>query len=190
MDPFSAVIGGAQAAAYTLSIVKSLTELRNALQNGRGYLRNEREGIQQLQHIIIRLLPNDDKAPDPRFERLLQSINVTVDSLLILFQQHKRLQLIALLIIRRAEVNESFAVLERKKNTLILYLTAQNSNDLASLKTSMLSQPERALEISQYFESVPKVNMITTSHFLALRIIPGLDRRIYISFVISISPMS
>ena len=136
MDVFSAFVCSAQAFQYALSIVKSLFELRNALKVGGGYLRDEQAGVIHLREIIIQLIPKDKTRLDPDFESHLKSIDIAVSSLLRLLQQQKRLQVVILLVIRRAEVRESFAVLERKKATLNLYLTAQNTAAIASLTSS------------------------------------------------------
>ncbi len=55
MEGFSAFVCSAQALTYALSVVKSLTELRNALKYGRGYLRDEQAGVIHLQEIVIQL---------------------------------------------------------------------------------------------------------------------------------------
>ncbi|KAL9041248.1 MAG: hypothetical protein Q9214_004173, partial [Letrouitia sp. 1 TL-2023] len=73
------------------------------------------------------------------FESHLKSISAAVSRLLRLFQQQTRLQVAVLLVIRQAEVHDYFALLERKKATLNLYLTAQNTAAIASLTTSALS---------------------------------------------------
>lgn len=104
---------------------------------GPDFLHDEQASVSHLEEIIIQLIPKDETRLDPGLGSLLQSIKTTVDTLLALFKHQKRRQLVVLLVLRRAEVNESFASLERKKNTSILYLTAQNSAAIASLKTEL-----------------------------------------------------
>ena len=135
MDGFSAFVCGAQAFQYALSVVKSLSELRNALKYGGGYLRDEQAGVIHLREIIIQLIPEDKRGLDPGFQSHLKSIDTAVSSLLRLLRQQRRLQVAVLLVIRRAEVQDSFALLERKKTTLNLYLTAQNTAAITSLMT-------------------------------------------------------
>jgi len=160
MEGFSAFVCSAQALTYALSVVKSLTELRNALKYGRGYLRDEQAGVIHLQEIVIQLIPKDATRLDPGFESLLESISTTVNSLLRLFKQQSRLQVAVLLVIRRAEVHDSFALLERKKNTLNLYLTAQNSAAIASLKTGAISRTTRSSSMSPHSHSSSQVHFV------------------------------
>ena len=134
MDGFSAAICAAQAVGYAFSIIKSLNELRDALKHGRYFLHQAKASVDHLQEIITLLISSNEIKPDSGLDSLLSSIKVTIDSLLILFKKQKRLQIIYLLLFRRAEFNESFALLERNKNTLNLYLNAQNSAAIASLK--------------------------------------------------------
>ena len=138
MDGFSAVVSGAQAFQYALSVVQSLSELRNALKYGGAYLRDEQAGVIHLLDIINQLIPKDKIGLDPGFQAHLESISTAVSRLLGLLQQRRRLQIAVLLVIRRAEVHDSFALLERKKTTLNLYLSAQNTAAIASLTTSGL----------------------------------------------------
>ena len=135
MDGLSAVVCSAQALQYILSVVKSLSELRNALKYGGGHLRDEQAGVIHLQEIIIQLIPKEKKGLDPGFQSHLKSIDIAVSRLLRLLHQQGRLQVAVLLVIRRAEVQDSFALLERKKTTLNLYLTAQNTAAITSLIT-------------------------------------------------------
>lgn len=135
MDGFSALVCGAQAFQYALSVVKSLSELRTALKYGGGYLRDEQASVIHLREIIIQLIPKDKKGLDPGFESHLKSIDTAVSRLLRLLEQQRPLQATVLLVIRRAEVHDSFALLERKKATLNLYLTAQNTAAIKSLTT-------------------------------------------------------
>ena len=141
MDGFTAFVSAAQALSYAVSITQRLHELRNVLKDGSAFVRSEEENVCQLQEIIVRLTPKDETRLDASLDLLLQSISATVDCLLALFKQQTRLQLAVLLIIRRVEVNESFASLERKKNTLILYLTTQNYL-AAQNNSSVLESPE------------------------------------------------
>ncbi|KAI9712198.1 MAG: hypothetical protein M1812_006932 [Candelaria pacifica] len=136
MDGFSAFVCSAQALQYVLSVVRSLSELRNAMKHGGGYLRDEQAGVIHLQEIIIQLIPKDKTRLDVGFESHLASISTAVTRLLRLLQQTKRLQIAVLLVIRRAEVHDSFALLERKKTTLNLYLTAQNTAAITAFTTS------------------------------------------------------
>ena len=165
MDGFSAFICGAQAVGYAFSVIKGLNELRNALQHGRCFLDDAQISVDHLQKIIVQLIPKDETSLDSGLGSLLQSIHVTVESLLVLFKQQNRLQLVFHLVIRRTEVNDSFEVLERKKNTLLLYLTAQNSVAIASLKPPQSTQ---ALKMAEESDSSSVVYMVTCSCFLAL----------------------
>ncbi|KAI9707807.1 MAG: hypothetical protein M1836_000769 [Candelina mexicana] len=140
MEGFSAFVCSAQAFQYALSVVKSLSELRNALKYGGGFLRDEQAGVIHLREIIIQLIPKDKTRLDPGFESHLNSISSAVSRLLRLLQQQRRLQVAVLLVIRRSEVQDSFALLERKKSTLNLYLTAQNTAAIASLTISASSE--------------------------------------------------
>ena len=162
MDVFSATLSSAQALAYALSVVKSLTECHAALRYGRGYLCDEQANVGHLQEIITQL--KHRSILDPYLRSLLQSINSTVHDLLLLVNQRKRLQLVILLVIRRTEVNESFALLERKKNTLILYLTTQNSITIASLRTGNLPRSTKNLEMaSEVRVRTKSSNSVTTA---------------------------
>ena len=136
MDVFSATLCSAQALAYALSVVKSLTECHLALRHGRGFLCDQQASVGHLQEVLIKL--KHGTRLDPSLRSLLESIDTTVRDLLLLVKQRKRRQLLILLVIRRTEVNESFALLERKKSTLNLYLTTENSFAIASLKTVIL----------------------------------------------------
>ena len=160
MDGFSAFVCGAQAFQYALSVVKSLSELRNALKYGGGYLRDEQAGVIHLREIIIQLIPKDKIGLDSGFESHLKSIDTAVSRLLQLLQQQRRLQVAVLLVIRRAEVHDSFALLERKKTTLNLYLTAQNTAAIASLKTSALSRTTPSTIMSPLSRSSSEVDFV------------------------------
>ena len=152
MDVFSAFVCSAQAFQYALSIVKSLSELRNALKFGGGYLRDEQAGVIHLREIILQFIKEKTRL-DPGFEYLLKSIDTAVSRLLRLLQQQTRLQVVILLVIRRAEICESFAVLERKKATLNLYLTAQNTAAIASLTSSASSGTKSSTSMSPHSHS-------------------------------------
>lgn len=160
MDGFSAFVCGAQAFQYTLSVVKSLSELRNALKYGGGYLRDEQATVIHLREIIVQLIPNDKTGLDPGFASHLESISTAVSGLLRLLQQQKRLQVAVLLVIRRAEVNDTFALLERKKTTLNLYLTAQNTAAIASLTTSASSGTTTSTIMSPHSHSSSQVQFV------------------------------
>ena len=166
MDVFSATLCSAQALAYTLSVLKSLTECHVALKHGRGFLCDEQASVGHLQEIIAQL--ESRTSVDPYLRSLLQSINTTVHDLLLLVKQRKRLQLVILLVIRRTEVNESFALLERKKNTLNLYLTTQNSVAMASLKTGILPHSTQNPEMAHPHQLSFEVSVRTLSSFLTL----------------------
>lgn len=146
MDVFSATLCSAQALAYALSVVKSLTECHLALRHGRGFLCDQQASVGHLQEILAQLKRRTRL--DPSLRSLLESINTTVRDLLLLVKQRTRRQLLILLVIRRTEVNESFALLERKKSTLNLYLTTQNSFAIASLKTVILPHSTQDLEMA------------------------------------------
>ena len=160
MDGFTTFVSTAQAVSYVFSIAKSLTELRNALKHGPKFLHNERATVIHLQEIINQLIPKDETTANPGFKRLLSSINSTVESLLALFKPQKLRQIVFLLIIRRAEINESFASLERQKSTLLLHLTAQNSAGIASPKTCNLPHSTQALKMSAHSSSPSMVYII------------------------------
>ena len=160
MDGFSAFVCCAQAFQYALSVVKSLSELRDALKYGGGYLLDEQAGVVHLREIIIQLIPKDKTRLDPGFETHLKSISNAVSHLLRLLQQQSRLQVAVLLVIRRAEVHDSFAVLERKKSTLNLYLTAQNTAAIASLTTSVLSGTTPSTIMSPHSPSPSQVHFV------------------------------
>ena len=166
MDGLTAFVSTTQAISYVFSVAKGLAELRNALKSGRTFVDNERATVVRLQEIISKLRPKDEVAADPTFKSLLSSINSTVEVLLALFQQQKLRQIVVLLIIRRAEVNESFASLERQKTTLLLHLTAQNSAGPASLSggtllnSGSLSQSTQALKMSTHSSSPSTVYMM------------------------------
>ena len=161
MEGFAAFISTTQAVAYTLAVAKGLAELRNALKHGRCFLHDEKTSVGHLQEIITRLVPEEKTDVDQGLYHLLQSINITVVSLLHLFKQQKRRHLIYTLVVRRTEVNDSFASLERKKNTLILHLTAQNSAAISSLKASSLAQFTRVCEMSKHDQRTSLVRMVT-----------------------------
>ncbi len=166
MDVFSATICGAQALAYALSAVKSLTECHAALRYGRDFLSDEEASIGHLQEILNQLRYRTRL--DPSLRSLLESINTTVHDILLLVQQRKGLQLVILLVIRRIEVNESFALLERKKNTLNLYLTTQNSVAIGSLKAGIPPHSAQILEMAPPRQIPFEVCVRTPSSFLAL----------------------
>ena len=146
MDLFSATICGAQALAYALSVIKSVTECHLALRHGCGFLSDQQASVGHLQEILTQLKTR--KRIGPSLRSLLESINTTVHELLSLVKQRKRRQLLILLVIRRTELNESFALLERKKSTLNLYLTTQTSFAIASLKTLILPHSTKVLEMA------------------------------------------
>ena len=160
MDGFSAFVCGAQALQYALSVVKSLSELRNALKYGGDYFRDEQAGVIHLREIITKLIPKDKIELDPGFESHLKSISTAVSRLLRLLQRQRRLQVAVLLVIRRAEVHDSFALLERKKSTLNLYLTAQNTAAIASLTTSALSGTPPSTIMSPNSHSSSEVHFV------------------------------
>ena len=146
MDVFSATLCSAQALAYALSVIKSMSECHLALKYGRGFLCDQQATVGHLQEILTQL--RHRTRLDPSLKSLLESINSTVHNLLLLVKQRKRRQLLILLVIRRTEVNESFALLERKKSTLNLYLTTQTSFAIASLKTVILPHSTKGLEMA------------------------------------------
>ena len=160
MDGFSAFVCSAQAFQYALSVVKSLSELRNALKYGGDYLRDEQAGVIHLREIVIQLIPKDKTRLDPGFESHLKSISTAVSRLLRLLQQRRRLQVAILLVIRRAEVYDSFALLERKKTTLNLYLTAQNTAAIASLATSASPGTTSSTIMSPHSDSSSEVHFV------------------------------
>lgn len=82
MDEFSAFVCSAQAFQYVLSVVKSLSELRNALKYGGDYLRDEQAGVIHLREIIIQLIPKDETRLDLDFESHLKSISTAINRLL------------------------------------------------------------------------------------------------------------
>ena len=141
MDGFTAFVSTAQAISYIFSIAKSLTELRNVLKHGRNFLHNERATVIHLQEIISQLRLKDEAAADPNFKLILSSIDSTVERLLALFKQQKLHQITILLTVHRAEIDESFATLERQKSTLILLLTAQTSTGIATRPFNMSEHP-------------------------------------------------
>ena len=167
MEGFSAIVSTAQAVTYAWSIGRGLARLQNALKNGHGFLHSERASIGLLQE-IIQLIPTDETKVDPGLDKLLQSMKVTIDSLLALLNKQKTFHLVVLLILRRTEVNESFASLERKKNLLILYFTAQNSAALASLKDTKILPPTPATKMPQQSQSHFQVRTSISSSFAAL----------------------
>ena len=146
MDVFSATLCSAQALAYALSVIKSVTECHLALRHGCGFLCDQQASVGHLQDILTQL--ENQKTSDPSLISLLESINTTVHDLLLLVKQRKRRQLLILLVIRRTEVNESFALLERKKSTLNLYLATQASFAIASLKRVILPHSTQNLEMA------------------------------------------
>ena len=161
MEAFAAIISTTQAVAYTLAVAKGLAELRNALKHGRCFLQDEKTSVDYLQEIITRLVPEEETDADPGLYHLLQSINITVTTLLDLFKHQKRRHLIYTLVVRRTEVNDSFASLERKKNTLILHLTAQNSAAISFLKASSLAQFPQACQMSKHNHPTSLVSIVT-----------------------------
>ena len=163
MDVFSATICGAQALIYALSILRSLIECHTALRYGRGLLHDEQANVGLLQEIIGQL--SYRTTLDPYLRSLLGSINTTVNDLLSLIKQEKRLQLVIVLVLRRTEVNESFALLERKKNTLNLYLTTQNSAAIASLRTGNLPRSTQNLDMAPVRQSSLEVRVRAWSSF-------------------------
>ena len=160
MDGFTAFISTAQAISYIFSIAKRLTELHNVLKHGRNFLHNERATVIHLQEIIGQLRPRDEAAADPNFKLILSSIDSTVERLLALFKQQKLRQITILLTIHRAEIDESFATLERQKSTLILLLTAQTSNGIASLRTDNLPHSTQPFNMSEHPSSPSIVYMM------------------------------
>ncbi|KAM0799159.1 hypothetical protein BDR22DRAFT_822765 [Usnea florida] len=146
MDVFSATLCSAQALAYVLSVIKSLTECHLALRHGCEFLCDQQASVGHLLEVLIQL--KHRTRLDPPLRSLLESIDTTVRDILLLVKQRKRRQLLILLVIRRTEVNESFALLERKKSTLNLYLTTENSFAIASLKTAILRHSTRDLEMA------------------------------------------
>ena len=168
MDGLSAFVCSAQAFQYALSVVKSLSELRNALKYGGGYLRDERAGVIHLREIIIQLIPKDKGRLDPGFVSHLDSIGTAVSRLLRLLQQQRRLQIAILLVVRRAEVHDSFALLERKKSTLNLYLTAQNTAAIASFTTSTSYETTASTTMSPHSHSSSEVNFVLYLYSLIL----------------------
>lgn len=170
MEAFSAVVCSTQALVYSVTVVKSLTKLRNTLKHGGGFLRDEEASVNYLQEIITQFIPKEQTALDRGLESLLESINNTVESLLVLLDQQKPLSVVLLLVIRRAEVNESLALLERKKNTLTLYLAAQNSAAIASLSAGALLQPTQALEMPRHYKSQSEVFITAYDYFFTLTV--------------------
>lgn len=161
MEGFAAFISTTQAVAYTLAVAKGLAELRTVLKHGRCFLHDERTSVGHLQEIITGLVREEETDVDPGLYRLLQSIEITVRSLLNLFRQEKRRHLIYTLVVRRTEIYDSFASLERKKNTLILHLTAQNSAAISSLKASTLAHFTQACQMSKQTHSSSSVFIVT-----------------------------
>ena len=160
MDGFTTLISTAQAISYIFSIAKSLTELRNVLKHGRNFLHNERATVIQLQEIIGQLRPEDEAAADPNLKLILSSIDSTVERLLALFKQRKLRQITILLTIHRAEIDQSFATLERQKSTLILLLAAQTSTGMASLRTDNLPHSTQPFNMSEHPSSPSIVYMM------------------------------
>ena len=172
MEGFAAFISTTQAIAYTLAVAKSLAELRTVLKHGSCFLHDEKTSVGHLQEIITRLVREEETDVDLGLYHLLQSIEITVTTLLDLFRQQKRRHLIYTLVVRRTELNDSFASLERKKNTLILHLTAQNSAAISSLKTSTLAHCTRACQMSmQTHSSVPVSTVAIQCHCESLKLV-------------------
>ena len=166
MDGFSAVVSTMQAASYAVDIIKSLVELRNVLKHGRRYLRNEQASIRQL-HTIVSELSADDAVPSSDLGLLLEAISDSVNRLLTLLRRQRKHQIVVLLVLRRTEINDSFASLERQKNTLILQLTAQNSIAVASLRFETWRHRQSDLKMSKHHKSDSKVwTLIPAPHFL------------------------
>ncbi|KAL6713354.1 hypothetical protein ACLMJK_008819 [Lecanora helva] len=135
MEGFTAIVSAAQAISYIASVTKGLNEVRVALKHGPDFLRNEQASVSHLKEIIDQITSAEEASVDSRLCLLLQSISCTVEKLLTLIEyQNKRSQLVLIFVIRRTEIKESLASLERKKNTLILYLTAHNSAAIDSLR--------------------------------------------------------
>lgn len=78
MDGLSAFVCGAPASQFALSVVKSLSELRNPLKYGGGYLRGELPGVIHLQKIVIQLIPKEKIRLDPGFTSHIKSIDTLV----------------------------------------------------------------------------------------------------------------
>ena len=149
MDGFTAFVSTAQAISYIFSIAKSLTELRNVLKHGRNFLHNERTTVIRLQEIIGQLRLKDEAAADPNFQLILSSIDSTVERLLTLFKQQNLRQVTILLTLHRAQIDQSFATLERQKSTLILLLAAQTSTGVASLRIDNLPHSTQPFNMSE-----------------------------------------
>jgi hypothetical protein len=128
MDPITAFVTCVQAACYFKSSLAYLLDLSECIKSAPTACAENHETILQLKNTLHRL----SKSDRPMTEDLkiqLRSIEVNALRLLDVFKPNNRLNLVLILLVRRNKLNESFAVLERQKTNLILYLTTEISFD-------------------------------------------------------------
>ena len=170
MAELAALVSAGQLLDYSLDVVKSLAKLQSALKFGHSFLADEQATISQLKEFIIGLLcPNDGTIAESRFAPLLESIKRTVDHLLDLLEVKTRRRRVLILVLRRTELNDAFAALERKKSSLILQFAAQNSTALASLCRNYSVDPSEEPTMSEHSPTLSQVNTTTlVSSFFAV----------------------
>lgn len=169
MAELAALVSAGQLLDYSLDIVKSLAKLQTALKTGHSFLADEQASISQLKQFISGSFCPNGTIADSGFAPLLESIKTTVDRLLDLLEVKTRRRLVSILVLRRTELNEAFAALERKKSSLILQFAAQNSTALASLCMDYSIDPSEEPTMSKHSPTISQVSTtIVVSSFYAV----------------------
>ena len=124
----AATIG--QTAGYALSLISSLQNLHDAMKNGRRLFQDEYLSTGHL----LNILKENKYTHTCYLQHLLLSIEESAQRLALLFKKDGRAQVALILLLRRKEIDEAFASLERKKSVLILYFTVEITNTITEIQ--------------------------------------------------------
>ena len=140
MEMIAAGASIGQVASYTLSLVVSLQRIYGAVKDGQQFFHDEKYSVSQLGLVISELIESNKSVSASPIAPLLRSIKEAAYNLSVLFEQQDRHKIVLTLLLRRKEIDEAFASLERKKNTLLLHISATNTGAIAEIKTHVLAQ--------------------------------------------------
>ena len=127
MDGVSTGVVITQAAGYILALLKTLSEVCEAVKYGSTILQNYRTDIGDLIFIVTAIGKKSSWVKSSPLTRILLALEATSQRLLKLLRGTSRMKVGFTLLIRREEINKHFISLERQKSTLLLHISTETS---------------------------------------------------------------
>ena len=141
MEAIGAIAASTQLVAYAFNTASRLLELYKTLRHGATFCSNESATVTILHKLIVRLIYSATHELGYLLP-LPTNIEQTATQLTTLLSQDSWFELIAIVFIRRSEINKAFASLERQKSDLLLQMSEGQTTILRGIRTSIATMSE------------------------------------------------